>query len=91
MGKQQAAVAAQQNCSEQETISAQQLHTKSGFESTGTETQTEESKITEAWNQVGITQHSAWRPSPACASSDTYFTSLEAVNIHWVQQTALCK
>jgi len=48
MGKQQAAIAAQQNRSERETISAQELQTKSVFESTGTETQTEESKTTEA-------------------------------------------
>lgn len=78
MGKQQAAIAAQQNCSEQGTISAQESHTISGWESAGTENQAEESKIAEVWNPVGITQQSHWRLAPAagCASSDTYFTGL---------------
>jgi len=48
MGKQQAAIASQQNCSEQESIPAQWLHTKSGSESTAAEPQTEQSKITRA-------------------------------------------
>lgn len=56
MGKQQAAIAVQQNCSEQGNISAQELHTKSGFGSAGAETQTGESKTAEAWKPVGITQ-----------------------------------
>lgn len=65
MGKQQAAVAARQNSSEQETVFAQQLRAKSGFENAGAETQTEESRIAEAWNPVGITQRWGWRLAPA--------------------------